>query len=177
MKKVICIAGDAACGKSTASRELLARLPGWRMVSAGARFREFCDEQGIDSQQIPGLPDQFHRDADQAMLDTLRAGSNLVVEGRLVGYLARDLEQALRVFFDCSLEERALRLHRREPQFPVETARARLEARDGADREKFLRLYGIDYRDPRWYDLRVDTGALSPAEVAQTVLQAALLDL
>ena len=173
MKRVICISGDAASGKTTAAKKVLERLGSdWRIVSTGGRFREYCASKGIDPQRISHLGDDFHREADRSMLQLLQEESRLIAEARLVGYLARDMEDALRVYCDCPLEVRAGRFLAREPGFTLEEARERVLQRDQADTEKFRRLYGIDYHDPAYYHLVVDTCVLNPDQVAEAVLQA-----
>jgi CMP/dCMP kinase len=178
MKRIICISGDAASGKTTAARGaargVLARLDGWQIVSTGARFREYCATQGIDPQQISHLGDDFHRAADASMQELLATRQHLIAEARLVGYLARDMEDALRIYCDCPLEVRATRFRQREPQFTLEEAMARVSQRDAADTAKFLHLYGIDYHDPSYYHLRLDTHALNPEEVATAIVEATL---
>lgn len=173
MKRVICISGDAASGKTTAAKRVLARLgDDWRIVSTGGRFREYCASRGLDPQQISHLGDDFHREADRFMLQLLEDESRLIAEARLVGYLARDMEDALRVYCDCPLEVRAARFREREPGFSQEQARARVAERDQADTENFRRLYGIDYHDPVYYDLIVDTHQMDPDQVAEAILAA-----
>jgi len=173
MKRVICISGDAASGKTTAAKGVLAQLSGWRHVSTGGRFRELCAQRGIDPQQISHLGDQLHRDADADMLRILETERCVVAEGRLVGYLARELPDALRVFCDCSLDTRSTRLTEREPGFDFGQARARLAERDAADFRNLLQLYGVDYRDSRYYDLVLDTAALDKDQVVAAILEAA----
>jgi predicted cytidylate kinase len=171
--RVLCISGDAASGKTTAAHRVLELLgEPWRIVSTGGRFRQFCAERGIDPQQISHLDDDFHREADAAMLELLRSEHALIAEARLVGYLARDLPDALRVFCTCPLEVRALRFKEREPGFTTAEALRRVTERDAADTEKFRRLYGIDYHDPAYYQLTVDTHQLNPREVAEAILAA-----
>ena len=109
LKRVICLSGDAACGKTTTARLLLERLPGWRVVSSGAVFREYCARHGYDPQQISSLGDDLHRQVDAEMRQTLLNEQNVIAEARLVGYLARDLEDALRGFCDCPPPIRAER--------------------------------------------------------------------
>jgi len=172
--RVVCISGDAASGKTTAAKGVLSRLGDpWRIVSTGGRFREFCAERGIDPQNISHLDDEFHRQADESMLDLLRDEPALIAEARLVGFLARDLPDALRVFCQCPLEVRAARFRERESGFSAEGALLRVAERDAADTEKFKRLYGIDYHEPGYYHLVVDTAALGPDEVAEAILAAA----
>ena len=173
MKRIICISGDAASGKTTAARQVLARLPGWRIVSTGGRFREYCALHNIDPQEISHLGDSFHRAADEHMFQALATESNLIAEARLVGYLARELPDALRVFCDCPLEVRAARSIEREPGFSLEKALARIADRDQADTQNFRQLYGIDYHNRAYYDLIVDTSVLTPEEVADAILTAA----
>jgi len=173
MKRIICISGDAASGKTTAARRVLARLPEWRMVSTGARFRDYCARHGLSPQQISHLGDQLHRDADADMLQVLREESGVIAEGRLVGYLARELPDTLRVYCQCPLPVRAERFHGREAGFSVEESAALVAQRDEADRANFRHLYGIDYHDPIYYDLVLDTSQMDPDQVAEAILAAA----
>ena len=173
MKRIICISGDAASGKTTAAKRVLAQLPGWQIISTGQRFRAYCKERGLDPQQISHLGDEIHRDADARMREELAQGQNLIAEARLVGYLARDMEDALRVFCDCPLEVRARRFQDREPGFSFEDSLARVSQRDEADTANLRHLYGIDYHDPQYYHLTVSTHDLDPDAVAEVILKAA----
>lgn len=173
VKRVICISGDAASGKTTAARLLQQRLPGWQLASSGAVFREHCARLGLDPQQISHLGDDLHRAVDDAMRRRLEEEHNLIAEARLVGYLARDLADALRVFCSCPLPERARRFLQREPGLLYPEAVLRVAERDAADTAKLLRLYGVDYHDPTYYHLTVNTEELGPEEVAERILAAA----
>ncbi|MFN3651254.1 MAG: cytidylate kinase family protein [Armatimonadota bacterium] len=173
MTRIICISGDAASGKTTAARRVLERLSGWRIVSTGGRFREYCAERGLDPQQISHLGDQIHRDFDADMLRLLSEERNLIAEARLVGYLAREMPDALRVFCDCPLDVRAERFRTREPGYSLEEAVARVSERDEADTANLRQLYGIDYHDPAYYHLVLDTSKLTPDEIAERILAAA----
>ena len=173
MKRIICISGDAASGKTTAAKRVAAQLPGWQIISTGQRFREYCREQGLDPQQISHLGDSVHLAADERMRRELAEGQDLIAEARLVGYLARDMEDALRVFCDCPLEVRAERFLGREPGFTLDDARARVSERDAADTANLRHLYGIDYHDPQYYHLVVSTADLDPDQVAAAILEAA----
>ncbi|HEU4753845.1 MAG TPA: cytidylate kinase family protein [Armatimonadota bacterium] len=173
MKRIICISGDAASGKTTAAKRVLERLPGWKIVSTGALFRQYCAERGIDPQQISHLGDDLHRAADDRMREVLEKDRQVIAEARLVGYLARDMEDALRVFCDCPLEVRAARFQQREPGFTPEEALARVAERDRADTENLRHLWGIDYHDPAYYHLVLSTHELDPDQIADAILAAA----
>lgn len=173
MKRVICISGDAASGKTTASRSILARLPGWEAISTGQLFREYCREHGIDPQRISTLSDELHRTADDQMRQALTERSRIVAEARLAGFLARGLDDALRIFCDCPLQVRAERFRRREPQWSAEEAERLVAERDDADWNKLQKLYGADYRSPDLYHLVLRTDLMAPEQIAAAVLDAA----
>ncbi len=177
MKRIICISGDAASGKTTAARLVLEALPGWEMVSTGAWFRAYCAERDIDPQQIPHLGDDIHRQADAAVRARLASEQHLLAESRLAGYLSRDFDDALRIFCECPLEERAARFYNREVErragLTAEEAVRLVSERDTADTANLQKLYGIDYHDPAYYHLRLSTLELNPQQVAAEILAAA----
>src|SRR4029079_10892702 len=107
MARVICIVGDAAAGKTATARELERRLPGWRFVSTGARFRAYCDAHQIAPSEIPTLPDSQHLAADAEMKRALATEQQIIAEGRLVAFLADGLRDVFRVFIEAPLEVRA----------------------------------------------------------------------
>lgn len=178
MKRVICISGDAASGKTTAAKGLMSSLAGWRRKSTGETCREYCKERGLDPQRIPFLGDEFHLEVDRRMLRAIESESHLIAEGRLVGYLARSTPDALRVFCECPLDERARRHQTREAEdnrtISLEEAREEVSSRDRGDLDNLLHLYGIDYHDPKYYDLVLDTSVLGRQEVIAAILAAAL---
>jgi cytidylate kinase len=107
------------------------------------------------------------------MRELLATEPNLIAEARLVGFLAKDMPDALRVFCECPLDVRAERFMQREPGFGFEEARRRVAERDRADTENLRRLWGVDYHDPAYYDLILSTYELGPAEVAERIVAAA----
>jgi cytidylate kinase len=171
MKRVICISGDAASGKSTAARMVAEALgPPWRVRGSSEVFQE----RGIPRERIPYLSDREHRELDAAVRAELASAAHLVLEARLAGFLALDMEDALRVFCFCPADVRAVRA--RQSRFHAledEEVFRKLMARDQADIEHFLRLYGVDYRSPHLYHLMVNTHLLDPGQVAAAILAGA----
>lgn len=78
------------------------------------------------------MPDAVHRKFDAWQLEFLRTETGLVVEGRLAGWLARELDDVFRVFCTAPLAKRGERYARRER---VSTAQAlvEIEHRDTRD--------------------------------------------
>lgn len=54
----------------------------------------------------------------------------------------------------------------------LEDAMAMVHARNLEDEERYLKLYGIHYFDPKHYDLVVDTGDKTPDQILAIIIQA-----
>jgi cytidylate kinase len=84
------------------------------------------------------------------------------------------------VYCECPLEVRAARHQQREMEegHEIDLARARREIRDrdAADTANLRQLHGVDYHNPAYYHLVLDTHALNPDEVAEAILAAAGVD-
>lgn len=170
--RAITISGEVATGKSSLADAVTALLPGWKRVNTGQRFRDFSAAQGQSIQQVSLLPDDVHRAFDTAQRKLLEQESSVVVEGRLAGWLAHDLDDVFRVYCYAPLEVRVSRYMQREK---VDSTRAEsdIEYRDSRDVAKYNRIYGVpDYRAPKFYDLQVDTSKHLPAELARQVVSA-----
>jgi CMP/dCMP kinase len=170
--RAITISGEVATGKSTLADAVISQLPGWKRVNTGQRFRDFSAARGMSIQQVSLLPDEVHKAFDMAQRELLEKETNVVVEGRLAGWLAHGLDDVLKVYCYAPLDVRAERYRRRE-KVDLAQAKADIEYRDSRDVEKYKRIYGVpDYRAPEFYDLQVDTSKNTPAELAQQVVKA-----
>jgi CMP/dCMP kinase len=139
------------------------------MANTGQRFRDFCASLGWSIQQVSELPDQVHRDFDAYQKQMLTDETNIIVEGRLAGWLARDIHDVLRVWCEAPAAVRADRLASRE-KIDLQRALAEMDHRDRGDLEKYRRVYGIeDYRDAAYYQLHLDTTKNLPIDLAAQV--------
>ncbi len=170
--RAITISGEVATGKSSLADAVIALLPGWKRVNTGQRFRDFSAARGMSIQQVSLLPDEVHKAFDDSQRKLLEKETNIVVEGRLAGWLAHGVDDVLKVYCYAPLDVRAGRYMRRE-QVDQAQAMADIEYRDSRDVEKYRRIYGVpDYRAPEFYDLLVDTSKHIPTELAQQVVSA-----
>jgi len=157
--RVITISGEAGSGKTTLLAELHGILgeSGWRVISIGAKFREFCGQRGLSVDEIDQLPDELHQQFDEFQAEMLKDMESILLESRLAGYWARQLGLAdvLKVFCSLPLENRIARIAERQ-SISREAARRLVQERDRKDQDRYRRLYGIeDYRDPHNYDLHL----------------------
>lgn len=171
--RAITISGEACTGKTTVAVELLKLLPGWEGIYTGKLLRKACADRGWSVQRVAELPDEVHRDIDRYQGEILRTATGKVVEGRLAGWLARDLPDVFRVFCWTEPEERIRRYRQREGCSP-DRSKTDLVERDMRDVIKYRTVYGVeDYRCPDYYQLRLDTSDRTPNQLAQVVARAA----
>jgi len=127
-------------------------------------------------QQVAQLPDEVHLEFDQYQTTLLETETNTIIEGRLAGWLARNLEDVYKVFCTADFETRGGRYMNRDHTSPEQAMRD-IEYRDFKDVEKFRAIYGIaDYRDSRFYDLMLDTSILPAIDLAKIILQSSGLE-
>lgn len=169
--RAITISGEVGSGKSTLVAELRSILEpaGWKIVSIGEKFREFCKIHEIDVDQIEKLDDDLHLKYDEFQKNMLKEEELIIIEGRLSGYLGTDIPDVLTIYLNLPFEERVKRAMQRD-ETDKQTTEAKLKNRDGKDVARYKRLYKIDdYRDKKYYKLYLNTDD-SPYNLAKKVL-------
>ncbi len=174
--RAITISGEVGSGKSSIVRELLKLLPDWTNVNTGKRFRAFCESKGMSIQQVATLPDSVHREFDADQQALLAHESGIIVEGRLAGWLAHEMDDVFRVWCQAPVDVRVLRVAGRE-KVSKDQALQDLEHRDLGDLEKYRRVYGLqDYRLSCFYHLVLDTSRHLPNVLAKEIFEKAGLE-
>jgi predicted cytidylate kinase len=171
---LITISGVPGSGKTTVARQLAARL-NLPHVYAGDLYREEAKRRGMTLAAFNELCERDHsidRGLDARMAEHARQG-NVVLEGRLAGFLAADAQlDALKVWLDATDETRAKRVAQREGS----DWRAVLEEnrlRHGSDSSRYKAIYGYDLADHGVYDLVLATDERTPQELVETLIDAA----
>jgi CMP/dCMP kinase len=109
---------------------------------------------------------------DRRLAERARAG-RVVIESRLAGWIARNEElDGLLVWIDCDDDVRARRVAAREDK-TLDQALVENAEREKIERDRYHALYGIDIADLTIYDLVLDSGRLSAAEIADRIVRAA----
>ena len=168
---LITISGVPGSGKTTVAKLLAARL-GLPHVYAGDLYRQEAKKRGLSLEQFNRLAESDHsidRQLDAAMAARARQG-NVVLEGRLAGYLAaEDRLDALKVWLDASDEVRAQRVGQREGR----DWRGVLEenrVRHGSDSKRYQVIYGYDLADTGVYDVVLSTDDRTPEALVEELV-------
>jgi cytidylate kinase len=164
----IAISGKSGCGNTTVSR-LVAQALELRFINF--TFRNLASERGLTLEEVMSLAkkdDFWDREIDGRQVALAREGGGCVLGSRLAIWMLEDAD--LKVFLTASPETRVRRILNREGGDPVAVA-AFTESRDRQDRERYLRIYGIDNDKYEFADLIIETDALAPQAIADLIIK------
>jgi len=164
---IITISGPPGSGKSTLSKILSVRL-GLELVSMGDIFRKCANERCMSLEefgQIAKCNEKIDREIDEMQKKIAREKDNILIEGRLSGFL---VDADLKIWLKAPLEVRAERIAKRECK---SIARAMEETceREECERERYLKYYDLDIKDLSVYDIVIDSSKWSAQEISEIV--------
>lgn len=167
---IITISGPPGSGKSTLSKILSARLE-MELVSMGDIFRKLAQERCMSLEEFGLLAkckDNIDRELDEAQKRIAKEKDNIILEGRLSGFL---LDADLKVWLKAPIELRAKRIAQRECK-SVSCSMAETSEREACERERYMNYYNIDIKDLSVYDLVIDSSKWGPEEISEIVEKA-----
>jgi CMP/dCMP kinase len=163
---IITISGKSGCGNSTVSR-LLAEKLNLRLINY--TFHDMAREMDMDFKHLCMLSEkdpQYDRYLDNRQVELAGEGQ-CVLGSRLAIWL---LEKAdLKVYLKGSIEVRARRIARRE-NLDEDVSLQENRERDKRDRDRFLRLYGIDIDQYEFAGLIIDTEEIGPELIVEKII-------
>ena len=168
---MVTVSGLPGSGTTTACG-LLKRELGWEHVNAGAVFRELAAEAGVGLVQF-GLQAEHDASVDRAldarMVTTARELGQVILEGRLSGWMAfRHQLPALRCWLAAPVAVRAARVSQRD-RSDLALATAEMRQREASEAHRYKAFHGIDYTDLSIYALTLSTEALSPEQIEAAI--------
>jgi cytidylate kinase len=163
MKPVkITISGKSGCGNTTVSR-LTAQTLGLGFINF--TFRTLAEERGLSLEEVLSRAvsdDSWDREVDRRQVYLARMEEGCVLGSRLAIWMLPEAD--LKVYLRAAPATRARRIMDREGG-SLEDVAAFTAERDRQDRERYLRLYGIDNDDYGFADLVIDTDDLDPSQI------------
>ena len=170
--KSIAISGPPGTGTTTIAKSLAKKL-NMKYANAGMIFRELAREYGMSLMEFQDYAlkhPEIDEEIDRRSIELLKAGG-YVVEGRLAAHMAvrANISETLKVYLKASEEARAKRVAKREG-IPIEEALKHVKERAKKERDRYLRIYGLDVDDISIYDLVIDTTYLDPETIVEIII-------
>ena len=177
---IISFNGDHGSGKSTIAKMVAEKLryPRYYM---GQIFRDIAKEKGMTLEELhKKIVDDYSVDrmVDNYLVDLSKEKENFVLESRTAWKLIPDSikiylkvdskEAAKRIFLE--LEKENQRNEGKELN-SVEKIEVSINNRKKLDDERYMKIYGINIREEKNYDLFLDTTNLTIKEVFQKVIK------
>ena len=167
----LAVSGECSSGKSTLC-EILSRRLNWKHVDVGNEFRKICEHRGLKIEEFGSIPDPLLRQIDDQIQHRIKTKVNIVWDGRLTCYLARNITKIFKVYCMADPNIRAERSASRN-KISLREARGNVFARDSEEMDVFKRLYGFSNPyNKKWINLLLDTSYKSSEELADIVLRA-----
>jgi predicted cytidylate kinase len=171
---IITISGNPGSGKSTIVESLVNEL-GYKKVYAGQIMRNIAKERGVTLQELGkvakedrSIDDEIDSRVVEEATRLDKEGHNVLVEGRVQFYIMREQNPvnvyvyvdpkvgAERIFKALNNPEEAAARNEEPPQSVDEVLERNL-TRDANDAARYMKLYRVDHRDPRNYNVIINT--------------------
>lgn len=163
----IAVSGKSGCGNTTVSR-LVAETLGLRFINF--TLRNLGAEKGMELNHILALAaedDAWDKEVDTRQVALARETDRCVLGSRLAIWMLPEAD--LKVYLRAKSETRASRIVKREGG-SLDAVMLFTEKRDRQDRERFLRLYGIDNNEYAFADLIIDTDDIGAQSIADRII-------
>ncbi len=170
-KLVIAVGGPPGSGKTTIAK-LISKKLNLRHISIGALFRKMAEERGlslIDFSMLAQRDPSIDLELDSIAIKEAQKGG-VVIDGHAAPWLLKGIAH-LRVIVTASKEIRIRRLAERDGK-PIDIVRKETELREQIERERYLRIYGIDIYDFSNFDLIINSEKFSPEAIAEIIITA-----
>ncbi len=172
---IITISGDIGSGKSTTGKLLCEKL-GYKYLSTGAIQRQIAADMGMTTLELNHLTDS-RRDIDEKIDSCTRAlndtDDNYIVDSRLAWNF---IPSSYKVFLLCDEDIAAERISKDDKRKSDESNREilhlirKIKERRKSEKERFKKIYNIDFEDHSNYDQIIDSGYFYPDKIVQMIL-------
>lgn len=176
---IISISGVPGSGKSSTAKILAEKL-GMAFYSMGSLRGKMALERGITIDELNRLGESdptTDTSVDDYQRELGKKEDGFVIEGRLSWHF---IPRSFKIFLDCDPRTAAERIfsarkqkdRQDEPLYAsVEAAQGEIAKRVASDVRRYDKFYQVDYRDPKNFDLILDTsGNPGPEATADAII-------
>jgi len=163
------MSGANGTGKTTLCSVLSDRLQ-WKHVRIGHEFRRISKELKLEIKDFGSIPDELLREVDLIIDQKMASEEQVVYDGRLSCFLARNRANIFKIVCKADLEIRVKRTATRD-NLTIAKARKKILDREMEEKTVFKRLYDLDNPfDHQWIDLVVDASNKTPEELGSDII-------
>lgn len=172
---IITISGTPGAGKSTVAKALAQKL-GFKHYSAGDFMRAMAQERGSTLQELQkqALKDRSLDDEiDKRTIELAKNEDNFVMDARLAWHF---IPQSIKILLTIEPAVAAQRIfaQRRldeKENVTLEKTKQNILKRLQSEKERYQRLFNLDYAAPQHYDLVIDTTKLTVEKIVENIVQ------
>jgi len=178
---IVTITGFPGSGKSTLGKGI-ARALGLKHYSAGDFLRQIAKERGIGLLELHkemGKDDSVDKELDRRNRELGEKEDGFVIDGRMAWHF---IPKSLKIFVKVDLEKAAERVFQdtkegkeerkgEQGNLSVRETVQNMRKRMEMNKERYLKLYSLDYLDEKNYDIVVDTTDSGIEETREKVLK------
>jgi cytidylate kinase len=183
-KLTIIVGGPGGSGSSTIS-SMLAEHFNVTRVYAGSIYREYAQKEGYKSfekflSDVSSRGNDVDKEVDEKLRDIAKSG-NVVIESKVFGAIAskENIPCTVKIWLDADVYSRARRHIQRDKGriglldgFRMWNEVKKLQKRYEIDKEKYARLYGIEYDKPAKYnDIVLETSEMDEKQTFELILE------
>lgn len=172
------ITGKLGSGKSTVCDIIQAKY-GFDKFSTGLVQRKYAENHGLSTLDLNKNMDEaaptLDNDIDSrvARMSRERKGDKLIFDSRMAWHFAED---TFKIFLTVDPQEAGRRVfYNRVSNVECYTdevdACEKLLERSEVERQRFIKIYGVDYFDYNNYNVVVDTTSRAPEEVVAIIME------
>jgi predicted cytidylate kinase len=170
--KVITLSGVPGTGTTTIARLLSEQLE-IRMVYIGEIFRNIAEKYNMTLEEFSTFAQdnpKIDNELDEKQIEYAKNG-DIILEGRLSGcMLEKNRIDSFKILLTADLDTRIKRIMGREDK-EYDQVKSEILFREECERDRYLRLYNMDYLDESHYDLIINTTNLSPEEIVDKIVK------
>ena len=171
----IAVTGDLGSGKSTVCKELKKRLNA-HYFSTGEIQRKIASEKGMSTYDLNRYAED-HPEIDRLIDDELKALSSstddMIIDSRMAWHFVNNAFKVFLLVDETVAAKRIIDDKRglTETYLSIADAKQKLSARKESENFRYKQVYGVDCYDLTNYDLVIDTTDISPATVAERIIE------
>ena len=171
---IITVAGQPGSGKSTLAKNL-AKALGLKHHSTGEIWREIAKERGttpLKLNKVAESDESIDLELDKRTEKLGKREDNFVMDSRMAWHF---IPKSVKIFVKTDLgvvAERIFKDRRKDEKenTSLEKTLENLKSRMESERQRYLKLYGVDYLDGKNYNLVIDNSDASIEETLEKAL-------